>query len=582
MIEQEAIDWLRDYQTPDMGPSPTPPTVGLAVYVKGHSSPNDGGGGIFIWSRNTLYLSIPDNDGTIINPRVSTNPYHNQGRWVRQIDGHVNVRYFGALGVVSPGVDDTDKIQAAIDFAAQNVQNVTITRGNVVYLPNGEYSVRTLVMRNGVTLLGDSSATTVIRNLEPKENLDPYLLTIDKVGCQIRIEGIKFLGDRKKEDASIKGCFFFTGGIWNSNFKDVAIYQFNGHCIYLQGGDTRDPEYKLTNQFTVFENVRAVRNGVKDMNSLRITGSAGQLTFLNCNFDAYTRIWEGIRENVLPGINVYIKGYETYHYPAVLQFLNSTFQLSQYAVYIDGADTISLDTCWFEFNEISIHVANSRSINVLNSRFSSGASFSETIPMGTGRCIVSNNSQMNVQNNFVVEPRANKPGFTFLSVDTPERLGTNLSGNYYEKNSLSFSYGVLADPGTIGSTNYNIQVDTTTTMYYTDPVAGGLTYYIRNFIDMGGNKAAYVTGSTDIVKVITSSVNAGEYLYIRAKDHPITFDNTGNIFMSFKDKLDIKPGECAVFIRVDTYVMNPDTSPDNYNLGVPFRENYNLVSVMVY
>lgn len=585
MIEQESIDYLRDYHTPDMGVNPNIPSVGLAVYVKGHTSPNDGGGGIFLWSRSINYLSIQDNDGTVINPR-NTNPYYNQGRWVRQIEGSINVRYFGAIGIIAPSIDDTFKIQSAIDFAAQNFFS-TATRGNVVYLPNGHYNVSKLIMKNGVTLKGDSSFTTYIKNFETEEDPQEYLIEMEPGPVQIKIEGLTFEGARSIDDKSNKGCLHFHartlnlksgGGLWNSNFKDISIIGFNGHSIYLEGGETKD-NFKLVNQFCVFENVRAVRNGLRDKNSLRITGSTGQFTFINCTFDAKTRIWEGVEENVLSGINVYIKGFENYHYPSIQQFLTCTFQLSEYAIYIDTADSISFESCWFERNEVSLNIINSRSINILNSRFADGSSATETIPPGTGRCISSKNSQINVKNNFVVSPT--KGAVTFLAVDSPERIGTNVSGNYFERNDLGFTYGVLSDPGVINGIDHNISVITTSTLYYKQPQIGGLIFYIRNFIDLKGNSSAYIKGSTDIIKVITSSVNSGNYIYIRAKNQPIVLDNTGNIFLSFKNSIEIKPGECALFIRVDTFVINPNLNPnENFNIGVEFRENYNLISLV--
>ncbi|MFY7740645.1 MAG: hypothetical protein ACOVQC_09015, partial [Flavobacterium sp.] len=75
-------------------------------YVKGHTNAGDGGGGVFLWKTLDIFTSTNpvigiysnDNNGTIIQSVIG-GISNNDGRWVRQYDGYINVLYFGAFGV---------------------------------------------------------------------------------------------------------------------------------------------------------------------------------------------------------------------------------------------------------------------------------------------------------------------------------------------------------------------------------------------------------------------------------------------------------------------------------------------------
>lgn len=66
-----------------------PSTYGT-IFVKGHTTSNDGGGGTFIW--NTTSTDADDNGITIAVTGVVT------GRWKRFFQGSINVKWFGAAG----------------------------------------------------------------------------------------------------------------------------------------------------------------------------------------------------------------------------------------------------------------------------------------------------------------------------------------------------------------------------------------------------------------------------------------------------------------------------------------------------
>lgn len=100
------------------------------INIVHHTTDADGGGGVFWFDSSS---SAADNNGTILQPDSGS------GRWIRQDEGALNVKWFGAIG---DGVtDDTTAIQAAIDT------------GDHVHLenPNGEK----YLISSTLTVLGE-------------------------------------------------------------------------------------------------------------------------------------------------------------------------------------------------------------------------------------------------------------------------------------------------------------------------------------------------------------------------------------------------------------------------------------------
>lgn len=99
------------------------------VATAGFSSPNDGAGGVFVWSVDSLATA---DDINIIQPASISGA----GRWVRVSAGYgVSVRSFGALG---DGVsDDTTALQNAFDALREG----TI---RALYIPTGTYKASNL------------------------------------------------------------------------------------------------------------------------------------------------------------------------------------------------------------------------------------------------------------------------------------------------------------------------------------------------------------------------------------------------------------------------------------------------------
>ena len=127
-------------------------TIYKTVNVRGYYNLNDSGGGLFNWD-STIDKSTA-NAGTIIDPGQTLANQGNGsglGCWVSQYIGAINVKGFGAKG---DGItNDTIAIQNAIDY---------ITKGTV-YIPTGVYLISaSLVVPNGVSLIGDPNGTEIL------------------------------------------------------------------------------------------------------------------------------------------------------------------------------------------------------------------------------------------------------------------------------------------------------------------------------------------------------------------------------------------------------------------------------------
>jgi hypothetical protein len=82
------------------------------------------GGGSFRWDSAS---TATDNGGTIIKETATTT-----GRWLRQFDGAINARWFGATG--NGVTDDTAALQAAINTGVY-------TSKTSIFIPAGSYSI---------------------------------------------------------------------------------------------------------------------------------------------------------------------------------------------------------------------------------------------------------------------------------------------------------------------------------------------------------------------------------------------------------------------------------------------------------
>jgi hypothetical protein len=103
------------------------------LFVQGCSTLSDGGEGFFYWDANSV---DGDNGGTIIKVTSITT-----GRWLRDYNDQLNVKWFGALG---NGVnDDTSAVAAVLNAAPDS---------STVLFPEGTYLMSALVSITKVNL----------------------------------------------------------------------------------------------------------------------------------------------------------------------------------------------------------------------------------------------------------------------------------------------------------------------------------------------------------------------------------------------------------------------------------------------
>lgn len=555
----------------------------IIIYVKYHSHPFDFGGGFFYFNP----LSTDDDDnGIVVEPNITL--ADGKGRWLRKFDGHINVRYYGALGNRHP--DDGLKIQTAIDYAAKTHD---FSRGsNTVYIPGGNYIVNNqLKLKSGVSIIGDSVAETFL--IAGYENFnDDYMMVMEEgriQGCNIA--NINFDGEQYTSNdwdpspgTITKGCMLFVatrsgldddGGMWNCTFKNIRIWRFNGSGIVMYGGGCDEKnegcnDYRRPNQLNVFENVYVIRQKETTF-ALYMWGNHGQTTFINCGFDGikYRESGTGPEDTfyVLKGFNVMLLGRGNITLiPAVISFINCSFQSGEYGIYMEYCESVTVDTCWFEMLDMAVTVKTnnnklpSRGVNILNSRFTNAGSFGSLrvdnkvykdenihgVYEIVGRCITSYSSEINVYNNYVcvskipddVEPnpqatyanRFNPLGKRFI-LALENNLGVRTSGNCFQDYRLGYSFGITQI----------FQVEE-------DP-----SDIHKGYLNLRDTKIAIVQKREEHnhpIERISCSINSGETLSIRSSGGLIFNDNK-NIFLSGNPSLTLADGEIATFVKID-------------------------------
>nr|WP_294778322.1 glycosyl hydrolase family 28-related protein [uncultured Flavobacterium sp.] len=559
---------------------------GELYYALGHSSIGDGGGGIFMWRTSAIFTGIglynQDNNGTIVQAIIDGIP-DDSGRWVRQYDGDINVLFFGAFGTYEASSLETSyttRIQNAIDFAALNFvinannssPNSSPPRGSTVFIPNGSYLISNLLLKNGVTLIGESMDKTIL--YATPGNDGDFMFEIESGPVIINVSNLNLSGQE-----TARGAFFFEsnfqssepfhGGLWNSRISDINIYGFLGHSIYLKGGGTNSI-FLLPNQFTIFENVR-VFNFSDDNNSLRITGQNGQLSFINCEFDGYS-VYDAENDEYKfkKGKNIWIESIAQF-VPAVITFLNCTSQYADYGIYILWAENVSIDNCWFEQLGVAISVNSniqeqdndnpSKGINIVNNRFANAAGFgSLNAPnnLKDGQCIYVSRSFVNVNNNYVTVTDVDgiylNSSTRFIVANNNTTGGVSAENNTFKVDKLGITFGILQ--------KIIVQTD--------------------NSINCSGHKLLFLDQEATAtnpspnphVKIIHSSINAGEYLTIRAYKGKVVFYNTDNIFFktpNTSNSFAIDDGDIVTFVKIDDIIGTVTN---------PIYQSYQLVSVM--
>jgi hypothetical protein len=521
------------------------PESGNMVCVKGHTSVRDGGEGFFYFDPK---LIAADDNGIIIKPKDTDQD--NPGRWVRHLDGYINVNYYGVkAGKNNQGKYTSKTIQRVIDFAGSNTaySQTEFGSGNTVFFPSGEYIIDgSLRLPSGVQILGEESTLLTAKK---GSNFD-YFFTMDAGKMFISMENLRINGNMV---ANVGGLYFKsrpgedgTGGLWQSRFRNINIVNILGHGIHLEGSDSQGVNgpisYKTPNQMSVFENVRVTRLN-DEKNSLRMTQYQGQMTFINCLF-------LGKRDRSSLGTNVFISDPGGH----VVSFINCTIQESVYGFKMKNSSNITIENCWFENLYCSIDVTGGKSINILNSRFSNAAGYGsegftgpvnlpEDLPNGS--CIISENSTINVERNYVKvtdvdSPAAHKSTFIFARASD-----TIVSSNNIVSRDNSF---------------FDPRISRTIGIVQTVPVQ------TRTIILNGRTNVAADFDNNSVLRKIESTASGGQQITLKIKK--LSGSGTvkikdwdgvrrkGNISLNGVKQLVLAHGQEATFLKIDAPLSN--------------------------
>lgn len=216
---------------------------GERMYVRGHTTISDGGGGVFYWS------SI--NTDTADAGNIFSADEGGDGRWLREnIDeAFFDVRHFGGSGVTG----SVANALAAADTAG----------GGIVFLPAGTYSVTSdMEIGDNVQLVGEGASSviqpsaavtnvisskdfgTTNRSNISLKNFAIIPATFNDYDQAIRLQGFGFvLEDLNIEGSgSVLGLVEFNSGVW-AKLSNLYISGYSsgspgaGHGLLIEGFD---------------------------------------------------------------------------------------------------------------------------------------------------------------------------------------------------------------------------------------------------------------------------------------------------------------------------------------------------------
>ncbi|WP_193046310.1 glycosyl hydrolase family 28-related protein [Mycolicibacterium baixiangningiae] len=421
-----------------------------------------------------------------------------------------NARDFGVM----PGeTDQSIHLQDAIDF--------TRAHGLTLFLPAGSYVADNLVLRDQTRLVGAGPESTVIRAVPGSGN--GALLTIDSGRVRnVLVEGIGFHAADSNERHGIhvqarRADSDDASGLWHSDFRSIRVWGFGGAQLWLQGGgnDSRDPV-----QFLTFTNVVLERpHDSKRSTSLLMSGQVNQTVWLNGRIDGFGS------EGPHPGTNAKICRQLDHYDPSAdgfsrylsdksghtHLFAGVSFQQAQLGVYVDGAESITFDTCHFEGLDSGLLFVNAGRNRVARSHFANAA-------QGDGEA------------------------FSIRAASGSEISG---SGNVFIGR-----FGVAAAADDSGAT-----VSLTNTMSSGELTTRNLTTLIdpADEINVGAATTVALKASPTPVRVVTANRFPGETIVFKASGGSVFFDSGGNIdFEATASPIEVTTGGTLTLVRFDS------------------------------
>jgi hypothetical protein len=257
-------------------------------------------------------------------------------------------------------LDNTEAFARAIEAVHQR-------RLGTLWIPPGEYPLRSLQLRDCVAVRGAGRESTVLQALAGN---DPGFVTIQR--GPVRHTGLVGLtlrgGTREKAKNAQQWALYVVaraapsghphGGMWYSGFEDLNIENFD-RGISLEGGGNN---YLLPHQFFSMRDIVVDLAKSASGPSLSMSGQVAQGLFQQCLFDGASLLDK-------PAIHLRPDNGGDVA-PALHHFDVCTIQTARLGILIEQAQNIALSNCWFENVHASIRVApGSYGISITGNRF---------------------------------------------------------------------------------------------------------------------------------------------------------------------------------------------------------------------
>ena len=251
------------------------PTFANRCWARGHTTVNDGGAGPFDWDAT---CADADNDGTVILPTG----HSGSGRWVRNYENIINVKWFGAKG--DDATNDFDAFMAATATAVANDEDILIPPGSTYILNNSGVDIKAPLYGCNVWGYGATLKTTDAAGLYYSSVLLSYKVdTVDVfyegktiAGLTIDAGGIKVgMSLSQAHHYQVIDCTVINAvktGIHVESSNNIVIEKchVNGVVYRADNGGSADGIYVASCEYAII-----INNHVEDFRRIGIVSEGG-------------------------------------------------------------------------------------------------------------------------------------------------------------------------------------------------------------------------------------------------------------------------------------------------------------------
>lgn len=255
-----AISGVKDNQLDKISDLRLIEGFGITIYVRGHTTAGDGGGGHFDYLDSGVAGTYTDDNGTII---VTTGG-DGSAAWIRQIkDGYVDIRNYGAIG---DGVTDN---AVALQNALDSNFNLEIPPGNFITTAKLTASVGTNTLR--IRGLKNNLVSNNPSKITYTGSDELLAINSSTAACGCQIDGVYFdttdssadgLVFRDIRDVKVKDCQFnnFNYGIYCTDLGSVethvvtALFEDNTFTNCARAVSVFNVAGSQSNQYRIIKN----------------------------------------------------------------------------------------------------------------------------------------------------------------------------------------------------------------------------------------------------------------------------------------------------------------------------------------